>query len=160
MSLSATIISDPHIDYMIIEGAKYARGTIFEFDDYWQNKYGDKYGMYDGTDCFFFYHDNDLNKIGGRDWRNPFDPFENHIAKIITPILWQKADLVKAQLDTQNDNMFYAWILYIFAMLVSTIFNGQIFLWAGWTYVFYKYRKEQLYITRNHAERWNRKIYE
>lgn len=145
---------DPkHRDYMIIEGQRYGQGTIVEFDEFWQNKFGLKYGMYDGTDAYFTFKNNDLSQPWHRSWYVPWEPWTEHIIRIVKPVPWTHSKLVKIQNDTQNNDMFYGWIGYGAAMLVSSLFVGAPILWAAETFGFINYRKKKLYDKKSYADR-------
>ena len=67
------------------------------------------------------------------------------IVEIIRPVRKYERKFIKVQKDTDNDDMFYAWIMYIAWMLFMSITTGAIQGWIVGTYIFYKYRRKQLY---------------
>lgn len=46
--------------------------------------------------------------------------------------------------DTEVDAMFYGWVVYIFLMMVASIFYGRIGLWIIISCYFFKWRKKKL----------------
>ena len=145
-------------NYFEHNGKKYYEGTIVEFNNtgYPQAKYGKYYGnadlftlMKSPTESFA----NDKRLIIANMCGND----RGQIVRVVKEVdKYSKVEKVKAYNDTDCDDMFYAWIAYIAAMVFFTLFYNRIGWWALTTVIFYNYRKSKLYVSKESYERKNR----
>lgn len=143
-------MSKESVTYFTFKGNRYKYGTIVKFveKDYRKETY--QYGMYDGVDNIFVYLDEPNGKETG--WYIMVNN-EDEIEEIIKPVIWKKEEWVKTSKDTESEDMFYAWIIYIAVMLFMFIFNDRIIGWIVATIVFYYYRHSKLYTKKAVYER-------
>lgn len=143
-------MSKESVTYFTFKGNRYKYGTIVKFveKDYRKETY--QYGMYDGVDNIFVYLDGPNGKETG--WYIMVNN-EDEIEEIIKPVIWKKEEWVKTSKDTESEDMFYAWIIYIAVMLFMFIFNDRIIGWIVATIVFYFYRHSKLYTKKAVYER-------
>lgn len=143
-------MSKESVTYFTFKGNRYKYGTIVKFveKDYRKETY--QYGMYDGVDNIFVYLDGPNGKETG--WYIMVNN-EDEIEEIIKPVIWKKEEWVKTSKDTESEDMFYAWIIYIVVMLFMFIFNDRIIGWIVATIIFYFYRHSKLYTKKAVYER-------
>lgn len=134
---------DKRIDYFHFEYRKYAKGTIAKFKEGY-------YGYYNGCGYFQFY-DLETKKLGP--CCNDADYCQNKIESIIYPVYYTKPQYVKVIKDTDNSDIFYAWIAYVVLMIVATIFNGRILAWIALSIWFWTYRHKKLYDLKTYVEK-------
>ena len=123
-------------DYFIFNKIKYYAGTIVKFND---GSYG-KYEGWGNVFSSFKLEDGEFVESKNADYRGRWP-----IVEIVRPIRKSDRRFIKVQKDTDNDNMFYAWIIYITGMLFACITTQPLKCWIVGTYIFYKYRRSQLY---------------
>ena len=140
-------MSNKQKNYFEYCGKKYYEGTIVEFKN--DNRY--KYGEYDGVEDLFTsmispteYEANGRVKLLGH----------NHEIKRIVKAIdsASKVEYIKAYKDTDCNDMFYAWILYIVTMLFVSITTSRIIGWIGITLYFIYYRHNKLYVSKRSYE--------
>ncbi len=133
--------------YFEYKGHRYYEGTIAEFDNtgYPQAKYGKYSGVDDlfiamisPTECFcnnrrLFSANEDNRKI------------IRFVKMVNNPY---NIEMIKAYNDTDSDDMFYAWVIYIIAMIFSALTYDRIGWWIIITIIFYNYRKNKLYVSK------------
>lgn len=143
-------MSKESVTYFTFKGNRYKYGTIVKFveKDYRKETY--QYGMYDGVDNIFVYLDGPNGKETG--WYIMVNN-EDEIEEIIKPVIWKKEEWIKTSKDTESEDMFYAWIIYIVVMLFMFIFNDRIIGWIVATIIFYFYRHSKLYTKKAVYER-------
>ena len=149
-------MSKESVTYFTFKGNRYKYGTIVKFapKDYRKSTY--QYAMYDGVDSTFVYLDGPNGKETG--WYTMVNN-EDEIEEIIKPVIWKKEEWVKTSKDTESEDMFYAWIIYIAVMLFMFIFNDRIIGWIAATIVFYYYRHSKLYTKKAVYEREQKLIH-
>lgn len=59
---------------------------------------------------------------------------------------------VKTKKECHIDGLMYGWVLYIFAMIVSTIFNDRVSMWMIWSVVFFTWRSAKIKEEGNYIE--------
>ena len=142
------------VDYFTFQGKKYAKGTIVEFTDAFLQcrNYPTKYGYYNGCGLFQYY---DLS-TGKTSFSCAFaSESETFVKEIITEIPYEGPKYVKTYKDTESNDMFYAWITYIFLMICCAFCHGAIYGWIALSIWFWPYRFKQLYQLKTHAEKHN-----
>lgn len=124
------------VNFFNYNGINYYAGTIVKFESGELGRYrgyGDGFDLIELKDGKY----TDTNRITfGR---------SKTITKIILPITFFDRKFEKVQKDTQNDDMFYAWILYIVYMLFISITTDAILGWIVGTIIFIVYRHKRLY---------------
>ena len=131
------------MNYFKHKGEKYYEGTIVEFEDRGKVKYGEYTGSGDLFTSMISPTEYEANgKVG-------FFADNVNIKRIVKAVnSYSKIEKVKAYRDTDCDDMFYAWVAYIAAMIFVTLFNGRVFAWACITVIFYCYRNNKLYMAK------------
>ena len=59
---------------------------------------------------------------------------------------------VKTRKECHIDGVMFGWAIYIFLMIVTTIFNDRIMMWAIWSIVFFAWRSEKIKEEGNYVE--------
>lgn len=124
------------VNYFNYNGVNYYAGTIVKFES---GKFGRYRGYSDGFDIVKLKDGNYIDT----NWITCSSA--EKIVEIIKPITFFNRKFVKVQKDTQNDDMFYAWIWYIVYMLFISITTDAILGWIIGTICFLIYRHKKLY---------------
>lgn len=132
------------IDYFYYKGKKYGDGTIVKFKD--TSGKDVKYGKYYGVGRFFYKMETPDKQYSGH--HNCTFAEEYDIAEIVVPVLYRSIQDVQICKDTDCNDMFYAWIIYIVVMIFVSITTSKIIGWVIATIVFVNYRKSKLYVKK------------
>ena len=135
-------------DYFVHKGKKILSGTVIVF----KNKEVIFLAYSSDTDRYFL---GSTERHYVESW--PKDIFERYITCVTDKIdnkyqYWCEQKFVstpatkesKFTNEINNDNLFLAWIWYIFIMAISIIFNGFWLIWIVASCIFFDYRKEKL----------------
>lgn len=126
-------------EYFIFNGVKYYAGTIVKFNDGSYGRYTGRFYIFDSLEL----EDEKFVKVKNK---NTDCKSKQSIVEVVRPIRKSDRKFIKVQKDTDNNNMFYAWIIYIVGMLFASITTQALQGWIVGTYIFYKYRRSQLYV--------------
>ena len=143
-------MSNKSKNYFEYSGNRYYEGTIVEFDNtgYPQAKYGE----YTGTADLFTIMKSPTERFAN-DTRLLFMNNEHNIVRIVNAVdSYSKVEKIKVYKDTDCNDMFYAWIAYIVAMIFATILYDRLIAWLLITVIFYFYRKSKLYVSKRSYE--------
>lgn len=132
------------IDHFYHKGKKYGYGTIVKFTD--DSNKDVKYGRYNGVGRFFDKMETPEVEYTGHSKCTFADVGD--IEEIIVPVFYRSIPDVKICKDTECNDMFYAWVLYIVAMLFISITNSRLIGWVSATIIFINYRHSKLYMKK------------
>lgn len=125
-------------NYFVIDGKKYYTGSVFITKD-----------MGKCVEASFMYYDTDKKKY--------FYKIKDCIWKVDHDYFWRtfvsvtdkrnenvRMPVTKTKSDFEIPNLFIGWVWYIFLMLVSSLFNDAIGLWAFISVVFFNWRSKKI----------------
>ena len=129
------------LDYFIHNGKKHHTGTVILVKN-------PKYPDYPDTASFICYdvnNDRCIYKIGNCRYHH----YEKDFKEILVAVTDEVDPNVRVPVrrkcsDWDIAGLPEAWVVYIIAMAVSTIFEGNIVFWAIWSLTFYLYRKNKI----------------
>lgn len=130
-------------DHFVFEGKTYYTGTVFKVKEY---EY--LYGVREKEATFVAYSP-EYNKvqfqIGPIGYLRRTDMLKGWIVSVTeSNDATVKAPVLKKRKDSEIDGLTTGWIWYIVLMAVSTIFNGNVVLWALWSWMFFSWRHEKI----------------
>lgn len=125
-------------DYFEANGRKYYTGTVLIVDDYKR-----------GQEATFICYDTERKMYIWQIKEGMCHHYENSFREKLVEITDRvNSDVhlpqVMMRKDCHIDGLMSGWILYIFAMIVSTIFNDRIMMWVIWSVVFFAYRSQKI----------------
>ena len=130
-------------NYFTYKGKTYRTGTIFTVKEF-------NYccGICEKEATFIAYnteYDMAKFKIGDVVHSRPSNMLDGWIISV-TDKLNENARLPveKQRKDAEIDGLFEGWIVYIFLMIISIIFNGNIGFWILWSYLFFSWRNKKI----------------
>lgn len=150
-------------EYFEFGGKEYYYGTIVKFKTpqrYWitdgihpQKAVDCMYGAYIGTDNNFALSETPDYKFGTYNRAYLKTVPTSEIAQIVKAHDPDINSYVKVCGDLEDTDMIYAWITYIFVMLVASIFHGNFVLWIIFSIIFFSYRHDKLYVKKHQYDR-------
>lgn len=135
--------------YFIYNGDRYDSGTliVINYFSYLAGRCYDETGK-------FLYYDTDEQKyyveIIGKQYSYTEESFRKSFRKIRGEIVYHHVHVDKTpKTRTFSDelkikDLKIAWVLYIFAMLISAVFYERILAWISVSIVFFSYRSKKL----------------
>lgn len=125
-------------NYFVVNGNKYYTGSIFVVKN-----------MGKLTEASFLYYDTDRQRYIYKINDCRCDVDYNHFWKTFVSVTDKVNDtvrmpVIKARKEIEIDGMFIGWLWYIFLMLISSICNGAVVLWALISAVFFKWRAKKI----------------
>lgn len=129
------------LDYFMHEGKKYHTGTVILVENWKFPNYPDK--------ASFICYDTDTQryvyKIGDCRYRTYEEAFRKELVSVTDEIDPDVRVPVRRKCsDWDVPGLPEAWVAYIVAMAISSIFEGNVIFWAIWSLTFYLYRKNKI----------------
>lgn len=126
-------------DYFVFEGKKYYTGTIVKTSN---TKYTPETAFICYDEKWKLYRFKDKQ---GRGLMVPESRMQDTIIGVTDRIdTTIKMPEIRKKSDAHIDGLLYAWIWYIFLMVISTIFYDRVMLWVIFSVAFFAYRAAKI----------------